>query len=111
MADFIVGVVAGVLLLWLFQWVLAWMIQRQVDQQVAELERLIKTQTQMQTVWGRVEEVNGVFYVYNQNTDEFLAQGADLAEIDLVIKQRWPDRTVLVKSGEDNVVQRLKATQ
>ena len=111
MADFISGVIAGAVLLWVVQWIVAVMLERHIDRQVAEIERMMAAQQQAQSVYGRVEEINGCFYVYDQATDEFLAQGSTLLELDHVLKQRWPDRTVFVKEGVDDAIQRLKATQ
>jgi len=111
MADFISGMVAGAVFLWAVQYVVALVLQRHMDQQIAELEQLIRKSRDQENVTARVEEVDGCFYVYNAKTGEFLAQGRTLVEMDLVLKQRWPDRMVYVAEGEGDAVQRLKATQ
>lgn len=111
MTEFIVGFMAGVVFIWIFQLILAVILRHYFNRQLANLEQSIKEQNQSHTIIGRVEEINGCFYIYDQETDKFLAQGNSMSDLSLVLKQRWPDLTVFVKDGNKDAIQRLKATQ
>jgi hypothetical protein len=47
--------------------------------------------------------------VYNNDTNEFMAQGSTLAELRERIKTRWKDRRVSVVAGDEAVLEQLKA--
>ena len=58
---------------------------------------------------ARVEEVNGVFYVYNADDDSFLVQGSTLNELVEHIDKRIPDATIVITEGEPDTVARFKS--
>lgn len=59
---------------------------------------------------SKVEEVNGVFYIYNADNNEFLAQGNTAQEILAHLNFRMPNAHIRVVEGESDVVKRLKST-
>lgn len=113
MNDFIAGVLFGIVILWITQWIVATLLQRYMIQQIAEIESAMHEQEKQQAISARVELINGCFYIYNVDTGEFLVQGKDLAEMDTLLKQRWPDRAVTVNVRKDNggAYAQLKQTQ
>lgn len=113
MNDFIAGVLFGIVILWIAQWIAAALLQRYIDQQITEIEAVMAAQKKQQSISARVELINNCFYIYNADTGEFLVQGKDLAEMDTLLKQRWPDRDVTVYVRKDNggAYAQLKQTQ
>ena len=111
MFNFIIGIVVGAILVLLFQWIIAIALQRHADVQITELEQLLKQHENNQNIQARVEHVDGCFYIYDSKTDEFLVQGNSVGEMDAILKQRWPDKTILISEGVGNAVQQLKETR
>jgi len=110
MTDFITGIAVGAGLLWLVQYFSVLILQKYADKQIEELEHLIKQHDDQQKVTARVECVDGCYYVYDSATGLFLAQGRTVPELDQVLKNRWPDKLVLVSEGDKDVLKRLKST-
>ncbi len=48
----------------------------------------------------RADVVNGHYYIYAQDTDEFLAQGASLEEALAQVKVRFPNMAVKAPAGQ-----------
>lgn len=111
MFDFIIGIVVGAVLILLVQWIIVIALQRHANMQVKELEQLLKQHENSQNIRARVEHVNGCFYIYDSKTDEFLVQGNSVGEMDAILKQRWPEKTIQIAEGVGNAVQQLKETR
>jgi hypothetical protein len=74
-----------------------------IEELTAELEE------HEQPIPARVELHNEVFFVYNNDTNEFMAQGTDLAELRERIRARWSNKKVSVVAGEEDVLKTLQA--
>ena len=109
MIEFIVGVVAGVVLTvlvatWLMRTIVA-RTEADIDAIVAEIKKVSEN-----IIPARVEQHDGVFYVYNTRDNSFIAQGESITEIKARIEERMKDATVMVTEGDPNVLQKLKDT-
>lgn len=111
LADFFSGFVVGVAVLWLVQLSIAAIFRRQISKEIDQLEALIQEKNQSRYVYARVEKVDDYFYIYDNNNDEFLVQGRSFDEMDKLLRQRWPDRVILLSAGDKNVIEELKKTQ
>jgi hypothetical protein len=49
----------------------------------------------------RAEKVGSVIYVYNQVTNEFICQGADIEEVNSAWLARYPGKRALVDEGRE----------
>jgi hypothetical protein len=58
---------------------------------------------------ARVELHNNIFFVYNNDTNEFMAQGNDLAELRDRVRARWSQCKISVVAGDDHALELLKA--
>ena len=56
----------------------------------------------------RVEENQGIICVYEMNTDNFVAQGANVTELFEHFRTRFPGRSANVVDGPDDVLGRLR---
>lgn len=110
MGNFLSGVIVGICALWVIQYILARVYLHMTNRQIDELEKAIAEQKKNQQVTARVEKIGDDFYIYNIKNGEFIAQGRTLDEINSVIRQRWPDRMVLVTEGVGDAAKELKAT-
>lgn len=64
---------------------------------------------QQKPIPARVELHDKVFFVYNNETNEFMAQGTDLAELRERIRARWSQQKVSLVAGDDDAIALLKA--
>ena len=109
MIDLIAGIGLGIALTC---WILWFMIRRAERRAIENVERLLHVLEQLKQgqILARVEEQDGVFYIYNTEDDSFMAQGSTVTELRERIEQRWRDVRVYVTQGEQDVIDRLKAT-
>ena len=110
MIEFIVGLILGMVVTGLVIFLLAqWLVNRtaaNIDTITAELKQLAEN-----IIPARVEQHEGVFYVYNTRDGSFIAQGTSISEIKSRIEERMKDTTVMVTEGDIDVLQRLKDTK
>lgn len=111
MSDIILGVaigaVIGVVGFYFAMKLAINILMRRLARDVETLEEALKEQINL--IPCRVEQHDGVFFVYNNDTNEFMAQGSTLAELRERIKARWKDQRVSVVAGDDAVLEQLKA--
>lgn len=43
-------------------------------------------------IFFKIEEINGIFYLWNKDSEDFLAQGATVEEAFNVMVERFPDK-------------------
>ena len=107
MIEFVIGMVAGVVITVVVAvWVVKGLVARaeaDIDAIVAEIKK-----TAENIIPARIEQHDGVFYVYNTRDGSFIAQGTSLAEIKARIEERMKDATVMVTEGDTDVLQKLK---
>lgn len=69
-----------------------------IDQKVAEGMKKLK-ETIIPSV---IEESNGILYLYNAETNEFIAQGKNFEDLNHNAKARFPDKLFNVPQDEIN---------
>ena len=110
MIEFVVGVAAGVVVTVVVAvWVVKGLVSRaeaDIDSIVAEIKK-----TAENIIPARVEQHDGVFYVYNTRDGSFIAQGTSIAEIKARIEERMKDATVMVTEGDADVLRQLQGTR
>jgi len=60
---------------------------------------------------ARVEQHDGIFYVYNTRDNSFIAQGNSVQEIQANIESRMKDATVMVTEGDESALAALRETR
>lgn len=110
MIEFVFGVIAGMIITAVLVNIAYRLATRQAEQEVEQLIGQIKTVT-ANWIKARVEQDNGVFYVYRVDDNTFMAQGSTMAELKDKIEARWKEATVFVTEGDEHVLQSLKNTQ
>ena len=74
-----------------------------IEELQSELEQHDKT------IPARIELHDNMFFVYNNDTNEFMAQGTNLTELREHIRARWSQNKVSVIAGDDQAIELLKA--
>ena len=109
MTDIILWIVLGMILgVWLFYLGLKIVVARLIRQIENDLEQALGKAQEESSIPCRVELHNDIFFVYNNETDEFMAQGKDLKELRQRIRDRWADKKVSVVAGEESVLEMLR---
>jgi len=107
--EFVFGIIAGMMVTAVLVSIAYRMAVRRAEQQIENLSEAIKA-FGANLVQARVEEDNGVFYVYRVDDNSFLAQGTSIGELKERIESRLRDVMVHVTEGDPEVLARLKAT-
>lgn len=109
MTELFVGMIFGMCLALVVVYLYLRMVMLRAAQNIDDLMKVIE-HLKESIIHARVEEADGVFYVYNTADDAFMAQGATIAELRERIEQRWHDAQVMITQGDQAVLDRLKAT-
>ena len=108
MSDIVLGIVLGIAIgAWLFYLGLKIVTARLIARIEGDLDQALD-QAKEDSIPCRVELHDKVFFVYNNETNEFMAQGTDLAELRERIRSRWANRKVSVVAGDEAVLETLR---
>jgi len=102
MLEFLAGVVVGAGTLYLFA---AWILRRLISQALVEDAAQSKASP---IIRARVEQHDGMFYFYNNESNEFLVQGRTLPELIERLEVRQSGVTVQVVDGDEDTIANLK---
>jgi hypothetical protein len=96
----LIGAALAVLLIYLY-------IRGLVHQVMAELDAHIEraASTLMPVI---VERMNGVIFCYSKEDNQFICQGATLAEVRAAFKARFPDKIAYLDGGDEALVKELR---
>jgi len=112
--DFLLGLAMGMAVSYLITRLIIWATMRQIEREGIEVDQLIqrmKEKVQDSIVQARLEEHQGMFYLYRVDNSEFIAQGRTHDEIRKITDQRLPNLPVYVTEAEDAVLERYHATK
>ena len=103
MLEFFAGIMVGAAAVYLLT---VWVARRLIAQALAEDARYHEDNL---VVRARVEQHDGIFYFYNNDSDEFLIQGSDMTELIDRLEARRAGTTVHVVAGDESTIANLKA--
>lgn len=109
MTELLVGMIFGMCLALVVVYLYLRMVMLRAAQDLDDLMRVIEN-LKRSIIHARVEEADGVFYVYNTADQSFMAQGTTVTELRERIEQRWADAQVLITEGDKDAIERLKGT-
>lgn len=109
MTELFVGMIFGMCLALVVVYLYLRMVMLRAAQNLDDLIQVIE-HLKKSIIHARVEEQDGVFYVYNTADQSFMAQGTTIAELRERIDQRWADAQVMITEGDQAVLDRLKST-
>ena len=108
MIEFLIGVAAGAIVGYVVLRILLHIAVSRAEKELGLLARAVEIY-EASTIPARVEQIDGVFYVYDTRDDSFLAQGETVTELRSRIQSRVKHARVLVTEGEESVLSLLKA--
>ena len=108
MIEFLSGAIAGVIIGYVILKILLHIALSRAEKELGLLAQAVEIY-QASTIPARVEQIDGVFYVYDTRDDSFLAQGQTVTELRARIESRVKHARVMVTEGEEAVISLLKA--
>jgi len=108
MIEFLIGAAAGAIVGYVVLRILIHVALSRAERELALLTRAVEIY-EAATIPARVEQIDGVFYVYDTRDDSFLAQGHSVAELRDRIRSRVKHARVLVTEGEESVLSLIKS--
>ena len=114
MVEFILGFASGLIVAYIIVKVVVWSTLRQLEQDDIRVDELIdkmKQKIEQNIIAARMEEHQGLFYLYRADNNEFIAQGATADEIDARTDERFGKKAVIVTDADDMVLSRYLATR
>lgn len=101
MIEFLVGMAAGIVLFWL---VLQWAAKRMIDRIVAQIEQeesRAASESKSKSLHGVVEKHNNVLYLFERDTNEFIAQGHNMEELKQRVNERYRGSVTVLLNKQD----------
>ena len=108
MIEFLLGAAAGAIIGYVVLRILLHIAVSRAERELGLLARAVEIY-EASTIPARVEQIDGVFYVYDTRDDSFLAQGQSVAELRDRIQSRVKHARVLVTEGEESVLSLIKS--
>jgi hypothetical protein len=108
MIEFLLGAAAGAIIGYVVLRILLHIAVSRAERELGLLARAVEIY-EAATIPARVEQIDGVFYVYDTRDDSFLAQGETVTELRDRIESRVKHARVLVTEGEESVISLLKS--
>jgi hypothetical protein len=96
----LIGAALAILLIYLY-------VRGLVRTVMAELDEHIEraASTLMPVI---VERMNGVIFCYSKENNQFICQGATVAEIREAFAKRFPDKTAYLDGGDEELIKELR---
>lgn len=106
--DFFLGLIVGVFLgiFLVFVWA-----RHKFDQLISVIEESNEFKELMEkdnNILGRVELHDNMYFIYNNDTNEFLAQGQNIQELKTRVSERFKQVNIKVVAGDEVVLHSLK---
>jgi len=118
MEIFILGTAFGALTTYVIQQVMMYYAMRNLQELLGKelLDKLseidhapgLQNQTDNSQIKTRIEEIDGVFYIFNADNNEFVAQGATMTEIQEHMNARMIKSDVVVTAGDTGTVEKFR---
>ena len=112
--NFFIGFVMGIALSYLIHRFIVWSTLKQMEREGIEIDELlerVKKKVAESVVQARLEEHQGIFYLYRLDNGEFIAQGSSHDEVERLTELRIPNLPVYVTEADEAVMERYRATQ
>jgi len=111
--DFVLGMFFGMFVSYIVVKFVVWRTMHEINQMLGydfrdRLREAIDLPENADKIETRLEDIDGIFYIYNKHNDEFIAQGADASELIKQITHRFANHEIVISAGEPNAIKRFK---
>lgn len=98
--EFLVGLAVGVIGTFILIDIVAKIARQLSDKTLDENVEKGLTKLRETIIPSRIEHVNGMLYLYNKETNDFIAQGKDFDELNENAKRRFPEKLFNVSQAQ-----------
>lgn len=98
--DFILGIFTGAACLHIVQYIRSSIIRRRVEKRLDDVLDTLRESI----INSRIECVNDKYFMYNADTNEFIAQGSDYDELEESARLKYPGKLFNVPKQELDTV-------
>ena len=107
--DFLTTLVLGYIAIRVFAWIGAEIWLFFLERELTKHQKLLEKQHEaLDTLLTRVEQDNGVFFLYHVENSEFVAQGTSLENIRENLQTKYRDFDIKIVDGDKEVLRTLK---
>jgi hypothetical protein len=107
--DFLTTLVLVYIAIRVIVWIGAELWLRSLENELNKHQKLLKQLSETSnTLLTRVEQDNGVFFLYQLENSEFVAQGTSLENIRENLQTKYRDFDIKIVDGDKEVLQTLK---
>jgi len=100
MIDFALGFMTALILQYIVTKIYVHMLEKKLEEKIEEsLTKLRET-----IIPARIEVANDTLYMYNRETNEFLAQGNSFMELEKAARLKFPNKLFNVPQSELNEI-------
>jgi len=104
LGDFLLGSLFGIIVcIWL-----AYIVLGRLADMLINANRQKTLQGSELIIKARIEEVGGIFYVWNTDNNQFVVQGRSVKEMQDKLSNKQLE--IRITDGDDAVIQRFKST-
>jgi predicted methyltransferase len=104
--DILLGLLVGVAI---GAWTVYYLVKIALSRVTSHIKEILQ-EVEQTRIEVRLEIDKDQFFMYNKETNEFMAQGRTLAELRDMIQKRWPDKSVVYAGDDQEILDKLKAT-
>jgi hypothetical protein len=110
MNDFVLGIIVGAFFFYIGLRIFLALIVKRIEDQLAELSQSVQGSFN-NLIEAKVEEHNGVFYIYNNKDQSFIVQGSTMKELREAIDAKFKGINITITHGDKDVLARLMSTK
>jgi hypothetical protein len=96
MLEFLIGFFAGIICLRIYATITMHFLEKRLERKIDD----VLTEFRKNVINSRIEFVNGIYFMYNRDTNEFLGQGNTFEELEKTVKVKYPNKLFNVPSSE-----------
>lgn len=111
MVEFAIGFFVGIMVFYIILKMMLHVVIKNFEEQVLSRINTHHDGAPTSDIAVRIEEYNGVFYVYNIADDMFLGQGSTFTEIKQVLEEKNPNSNVFIAEGDESVIDKIKISK
>ncbi len=104
MFELILGIFIGVIGVKLFMTIEMYFMEKTLEKKVEK----ILTDFRKNVINSKIEVENGIYFMYNRETNEFLGQAKTFEELDKVMREKYPNKLFNVPHSELMEVMKAK---
>ena len=98
--DFILTIILGLFLGWMVSKIIQGYLRAKLLLEIQEKVEESQVEIKQHIIMVNVEKHDDVFYLYEKNTDQFIAQGKTIEELSQRCQERFKNHTIIADEND-----------